>query len=123
MTPPTIKKTSARKSLCISTKILDTKKKTSTRQVGADKSKRKTIKSGTTPCALKPNLKVNSIINNNIKKYLYNWIMHHPQLFQSPIVNYCMKLIIDGQTIPQIVTKLLLQVYIRELHNRLVSDT
>ena len=48
--------------------------------------------------------------------------MHHPQVVQSPIVNDCLKVIIDGPTRPQLVPNLLLQVSIRELHNSLVSD-
>ena len=62
-------------------------------------------------------------MDEQIKKYLYNWIMHHPQVVQSPIVNGCMKVEIDGHTEPQLVPKLLLQVSVRELHNNLVSDT
>ena len=39
------KKSSARKSLCLFTKILDVKRKTSTRRVGSAKPKSKAIKS------------------------------------------------------------------------------
>ena len=49
--------------------------------------------------------------------------MHHPQVVQSPIVNDCLKLNIDGDTELQLVPKLLLQVSVRELHNIIVSDT
>ena len=49
--------------------------------------------------------------------------MHHPNVVQSLIVNDCMKVKIDGNTEPQLVPKLLLQVYVRKLHNNLVSDT
>ena len=49
--------------------------------------------------------------------------MHHPQVVQSPIANYCLKVKIDGYTEPKPVPKYLLQVYIRELHNNLVSPT
>ena len=49
--------------------------------------------------------------------------MHHPQVVQSPIANDCLKVKIDGYTEPQLVTKLLLQVYVRELHNNLVIAT
>ena len=49
--------------------------------------------------------------------------MHHPQVVQSPIVNDCLKLNIDGHTEPQLVPKLLLQVSVRELHNNLVIST
>ena len=49
--------------------------------------------------------------------------MNHPQVMQSPIVNDCLKLKIDGHTEPQSVPKLLLQVSVQELYNVLVSDT
>ena len=49
--------------------------------------------------------------------------MHHLQIVQSPIVNNSMKVKIDGHTEPQLVTKHLLQVSVRELHKNLVSDT
>ena len=42
---------------------------------------------------------------------------------QSPIVNDCIKVKIDGHTEPKLVPKLLLQVSVRELHKHLVSDT
>ena len=47
--------------------------------------------------------------------------MHHPQVVQSPIANNCLKVKTDGYTEPQFVTKVLLQVSVRELHNNLVS--
>ena len=52
----------------------------------------------------------------------YTWTTHHPQVFQSPISNYCLKVMLDDQTEPQLVPKLLLQVSVREPHNSLVSD-
>ena len=42
-------------------------------------------------------------INDQIKKSLYNLIMHHPQVLQSPIFNDFLKVNIDGHTRPQIV--------------------
>ena len=42
-------------------------------------------------------------INDQIKKYMYNWIMHHPKVMKSPIVNYCLKVNIYGHTEPQLV--------------------
>ena len=47
--------------------------------------------------------------------------MHHPQVVQSPILNDCLKVNIDGHTRPQIVSKNLLQVSVREVHKSLVS--
>ena len=76
------------------------KKKTAIRRVGASKLKRKAIKAGTTPWVLKPNRKVNSKINDQINKSIYNYIMHHPQVLQSPIFNDCLKANIDGHTRP-----------------------
>ena len=48
--------------------------------------------------------------------------MHHPQVLQSPIFNYCLKVNIYGHTETQLVPKLLLQFSVRELHKSLVSD-
>ena len=53
---------------------------------------------------------------------MYTWITRHPQVFQSPISNDCLKVMLDDQTEPQLVPKMLLQVSVRELHNSLVSD-
>ena len=74
------------------------------------------------PWVLKPKRKVNLEINDQINEFLYNWIIHQPQVVQSPIFNYCLKINIDGHTTPPIVPKLLLQVYVQELNNILVSD-
>ena len=49
--------------------------------------------------------------------------MHNPQVVQSPIANDCLKVKIDGYTKPQLVSKHLLQVSIRELYNNFFSDT
>ena len=53
---------------------------------------------------------------------MYACITHNPQVVQSPISNDCLKFICDDQTESQLVPRLLIQVSIRELHNRLVSD-
>ena len=60
MTPTSVKKIRAQESLCLFTNILDVKKKTDNRQVGATKSKHKAIKYETTPWALKKNRKGDS---------------------------------------------------------------
>ena len=96
--------------------------KTAYRRFGAARSKCKAIKYGNTPWALKQKQKGHSKISEEIKKYLYNWIIHHPQVFQSPIANDCLKVKIGGYNEPQLFPKLLLHVYITELHNNLVSD-
>ena len=56
------------------------------------------------------------------KNSLYNCIMRHPQVVQSPIFNNCLKLNIDDHNRLQFFPKLLLQSYVRELHNSPVSD-
>ena len=61
--------------------------------------------------------------NDHIKKPLYNWIINHPQVVQSPIFNDCMKVNIYGHTRPQIVPKFSLQVSLIELYNSHVSNT
>ena len=48
-----VKKTSARKSLCLFTNILDVKPKTAKRRVGAAKSRRKAMKVGNSLCTNK----------------------------------------------------------------------
>ena len=67
------------------------------------------------------NRKGNSKINEKIKCNMYAWITRHPQVFQSPISNDCLKVIFDDQIEPQIFSRFLLQVSVRELHNILVS--
>ena len=120
MTSTPVKKPSAIKSLFIFTNILDVKNKTATRLVGATKYKRKEIKYWTTPWALKQKLKGGSKINDHIKRSLYNWIIHNPQVVQSPIVNDCLKVKVYGHTELQLVPKLLMQFSVIELHNSLV---
>ena len=53
---------------------------------------------------------------------MYAWITRHPKVVQSPISNDCLEVMLDDQTEPTLVPKLLLQVSVRELHNILVSD-
>ena len=72
---------------------------------------------------MKQKRKVNPKIDEQIKKSLYNWIMHYPQVVQLPIVNDCLKLKIDGHTESKLVPIFLLKLSVRELHNNLVSNT
>ena len=102
MTSITIKKLSAQKSLCLFTNIFEVKK-TSYRRVGSAKSKRKAIKFVNKPFTLKQKRKWHSKIYEQIKKSLYNFIMHNLQVVQSPIANDCLKVKIDGHTEPQLV--------------------
>ena len=49
-------------------------------------------------------------ISEQVKKYLYNWILQHPQVVQSPIADGFLKVSIDGNSEPQLVPEFLLQV-------------
>ena len=53
---------------------------------------------------------------------MYAWTTRHPQIVKCPVSNYCLKVIYDDHTEPQLVPNILLQVSVRELHNRRVSD-
>ena len=70
----------------------------------------------------KQKLKGHSKINEQIKRNLCTWITRHPQVFQSPISNYCPKVVLDYQTEPELVPKLLLHLSVIKLHNSFVSD-
>ena len=117
-----IKKPSARKSLCLFTNILSVKPTTSKRCFVAAKSRRKSMKVCNSLWTKKSKRKGHSKIDEQIKHNLYTWITLHPQVVQSSVSNYCLKVGVDDQTEPQLVPKLLLQVSVRELHNILVSD-
>ena len=47
-------------------------------------------------------------------------MMHHPQVLQSPILNDCLEVKIDGHTEAQLILKLLLNESIGERHNNLI---
>ena len=57
--------------------------------------------------------KGHSKINEQIKRNLYTWITRHGQVFQSPIYNDCLKVLLDDQTEPQLFPFFLLQVSVR----------
>ena len=117
-----VKKPSPRKSLCLFTNILNVENKIEKRRVGSEKSKRRFMKVGNSLWTNKIKRKGYSKINEQIKRNLYAWITRNPQVVQSPISNDCLKVMFDDQTEPQPVPINLLQVYVRELHNKLVSD-
>ena len=79
--PPMISRNnSARKSLCIFTEVLDVKSKTAVRGVGCAKSKRKSIRAGSMMWSIIPNSKRHTKINEQVKKYLCNFILQHSQV-------------------------------------------
>ena len=121
MTKTKVNKPSARKSVCLFTNIFYVKNRTANFRVRAEKSKHRSIKSGCGLCKNKTKCKWHSKINEQIKRKLYKWITCHPQVVQSQISNYCLKVIFDDHAEPQAVPKLLLRVSVREYHNSLFS--
>ena len=98
MTSTPVKRPSSRKSLCLFTNILDVKPKTEKRRIVAAKYKRKAMKVGNNLWAKKTKRKGHSKINEQIKRNLYTWITRHPQVVQSLISNYCLKVMLYDQT-------------------------
>ena len=72
---------------------------------------------------MKQKRKRDSKIYEPIKKSLYNWIIHHPQVVKSSIANDSLKVKIDGNTELQLFPRFLLQVSIREHNKNLVGST
>ena len=95
MTSTPVKKTSASKSQCLFTNIFDVKKKTAKRRIGATESKLRAMKVVNSLGTNKTKLKGHSKINEQIKLNLHSWITRHPQVFQSPIYNDCLKVMFD----------------------------
>ena len=95
MTSTLVLKTSARKSLCHFTNILNVKKKTVKRCVGASKSKHRSVKVVNSLCTHLKKRKGNSKADEHIIRNLYAWITRHTQVSQSPISNDCLKVIFD----------------------------
>ena len=67
-----------------------------------------------------PKRQGHSKINQQVKKYLYNWILQHTQFLVSPIAHDCLKVSIDSQVGPQLVSKHLFWVLVKALHNIMV---
>ena len=117
----TVKTPSAKKPIRLFTEAWYVKKDNSVRRVGDAKSKFKAIRAGSTLWSIIPKRRVNIKINKRVNKYLYNCILQHYHVVRSPIANDCLKVYIYGHYEPQLVPKLLLQVFFRELHNSMVS--
>ena len=116
-----VKKFCIRKSFHLFIEVFDVKKKTTGLRVGAAESKLKAIIAGSMLWSSITKRKVNTKINEQVNKCLYNWILQHPQILQYPITNDFVKVSIDGHYEPQVLTDLLLQVSVWELHNSMVS--
>ena len=58
--------------------------------IGADKSKHRAIRADNMLWLRISKRRGHTKNNQQVKEYIYNWILHHPQVFQSPIANdYC----------------------------------
>ena len=100
MTSIPVKKPSARKSLCLFTNILAVQPKIAKHCFVAAKSRRKSMKVCNSLWTKKIKRKGHSKITEQIKRNLYTWITRHPQVVQSPISNYCLKVVLYDQTEP-----------------------
>ena len=72
-------------------------KKTAVHRLSASK-KLKAIGTGYVLWLIIPTWIGHAKINAKVNKYLYDWVLHHPQFVQSPISNDCLKFSIDGKT-------------------------
>ena len=88
--------------------------KTAKRRIVSVKSKCIATKVGTSQWTNKIKQKGHPKINEWIKCNLYAWITCHPQVVLSPISNDCLKVVLDDQSEPQLVTKILFWVSVRE---------
>ena len=59
-------------------------------------------------------------IYQKVRESLYNFILH-PQFVPSPILNYFIFVSFDGNSGKQLTPKLLFEISVQELYNRLVS--
>ena len=116
-----VKTCGGRKSLHLFSEVFDIKREISVIQVGGAKSKRKEIRAGSMLCSRNTMSKGQKNIIEQVHKYLYNWILQHLEIVLSTVANDFIKVYIDGYLEPQLVSKLLLQVYVRELYNSMVS--
>ena len=72
-------------------------------------------------CYSIPKQRVHTQINAQVKQPMYNWVLYYIQVVQSPISNDFLKVSIYGNTEKQVIPELLLQVSVRELHDRMVN--
>ena len=60
-------------------------------------------------------------INQKVREPIFHFILHHTQFVIDTIENDCLYVSIDGNCDLFLMKKLLLQVYVQELHNSMVS--
>ena len=53
-------------------------------------------------------------ITANVKQAMYYWNIQNPQVVQSKIANYCIKVFIDGPSIKQVLPKMSFQVSVKK---------
>ena len=100
MTPnqyESMKNPSAQKSLRQFSETLDVKHKTGVGRLGKARANLKAI---ITSNVLWSNISKRSghaKMNRNVRKALYNWIIHHTQVVQYTTANYCIYLSTDGK--------------------------
>ena len=86
-----VRNTSAIKPLRQFLDTLEIKPKTYVRRFCASKSKYKAIRDVGMLWSSIPKRWGHLKINQQVKKYLYNWVLQHHQVVQYPIANYCLK--------------------------------
>ena len=59
--------------------------------------------------------------NQKVRESLYHCILHNYQVLLSPMVNYFLYVYIDGNSEKKLVPDMLLQVYVQEIYNIVVS--
>ena len=99
---------------------MDVKHKTAIRGLCDAKSKRKAIRAGNVLCFIISKRLGHTQINKCVNITLYEWILKHIQVLQSPISNYLLKVSLDNNSETQMVPNTLLQVYVFKLHNIMV---
>ena len=99
---------SARKSLRQFSEVLNVKPQTAVRRLGAAKSNRKAIISGSILWYSIQKRQGNTKINLKVKKYIYDWVIYNTQVFQYPMVNDCLKLYAGGHQEPQMVPNMVI---------------
>ena len=65
--------------------VLDVKQKPSVRRLGAAKSDHKAIINFSMLCYIIPNRKGRKKINEQVRKYLHNWILQYPRVVHPSI--------------------------------------
>ena len=86
------------KSLHQCSEILDVKHNTAIFRLGAAKEKHRFIRTGNVLWSNISKCSGHKKINQKVVEALYNWILHHPQVMQSTIVNYCLYVSIDANS-------------------------